>query len=157
VTQYIVNAALGGYLRTKEDELRRRIGLDKIPRTHGRKLARAEIVFAVSKNCAEERYAFRLLRMLTSSDIGAALMQDGRLSAVSLPETASGDCPIMNQAAQVFAQATGVQTDYGDYLSPQMHELHRRAAHRVMWGEISPVEGAQQMEALASHIAKRGP
>jgi len=120
-------------------------------------VARAEIVFAVSRNCGEAGYAFRLLRMLTSSDIGAALMQDGRLSAVSLPETASVDCLIMNQAAQVFAQATGVQTDYGDYLSPQMHQRHRDMAHRVMWGEVSPVEGAQQMEALASDIAKREP
>lgn len=120
-------------------------------------VARAEIVFAVSRNCAEVGYASRLLRMLTSSDIGAALMQDGRLSAVSLPEAASGDCPVMDQAAQVFAQATGVQTDYGDYLSPQMHERHRDVAHRVMWGEISPVKGAQQMEALASKLAKPEP
>ncbi len=45
VTQYIVDVALGGYLRRKEEELRQRIGLDIIPEVHGRKLAKAEREF----------------------------------------------------------------------------------------------------------------
>ncbi len=45
VTQYIVDVALGGYLRRKEEELRQRIGLDAIPEAHGRKLATAEREF----------------------------------------------------------------------------------------------------------------
>jgi SAM-dependent methyltransferase len=45
VTQYIVDVALGGYLRRKEEELRQRIGLDAIPEAHGRKLAKAEREF----------------------------------------------------------------------------------------------------------------
>lgn len=42
VTQYIVDMALGGYLRRKEEELRTHLGLDAIPEAHGRKLAKAE-------------------------------------------------------------------------------------------------------------------
>jgi len=45
VTQYIVDVALGGYLQRKEEELRKRIGLDAIPEAHGRKLAKAEREF----------------------------------------------------------------------------------------------------------------
>lgn len=42
ITQYIVDLALGGYLRRREESLRRRFGLDTIPGHHSRKRADAE-------------------------------------------------------------------------------------------------------------------
>ncbi|MCP4753031.1 MAG: N-6 DNA methylase, partial [Proteobacteria bacterium] len=45
ITRYIVDLALGGHLRRKEEELRRRIGLDSIPEAHSQKLQKAERLF----------------------------------------------------------------------------------------------------------------
>lgn len=45
VTQYIVDLALGGYLRRKEEELRARFELERIPETQKKKRREKEILF----------------------------------------------------------------------------------------------------------------
>jgi type I restriction-modification system DNA methylase subunit len=45
ITQYIVNLALGGYLKRREEDLRTKMGVDAIPASHTKKRVKAELAF----------------------------------------------------------------------------------------------------------------
>ena len=121
----------------------------------GAVIARVNAAFAVSKNCGEPYFAMRLLRLLSSSDLGAALMRAGVISATSLPDVASVDAPLMEQAAAVFSSAGGVQRHYADCLSEQVHERHKELAHRIMTGRTSPDAAGEEMATLVRELAKK--
>lgn len=116
-------------------------------------IARVKVAFAVSKNCGEPYYALRLLRLLSSADLGVALMRAGVISGVSIPSVAAVDAPLMEQAAAVFSSAGDFQCHYSDCLSEQVHERHKRVAHRILTGQVSPAEAAEQMAGLARELA----